>query len=325
SRGSLALAAGARLGARHLHVRDGGHSAAGGGLRQILHLPGRHRRQALCARGDRRRHQRGRRLLLCAGRQDHGLRRASPNLRSAGEPRAQRGARGLGDRHPLLLRLPGAHRRRRRRCHRCAFPGMTAPPRLPTFYRLVAFDAIDSTNEEAKRRAREGAAEGLLVWAKEQLAGRGRRGRSFASPPGNLYMSVLLRPERTPVAAAQLSFAAALAVGEAAAALLPDAARLRYKWPNDVLVDGRKLSGVLLESQASSEGRLDWLVIGMGVNLASHPDGLEFPAISLAAAGAVVTVEGLLVAVAERFLFWDEHWRRAGVASLREPWLGWSP
>jgi BirA family transcriptional regulator, biotin operon repressor / biotin---[acetyl-CoA-carboxylase] ligase len=198
---------------------------------------------------------------------------------------------------------------------------MTAPPRLPPFYRLVAFDAIDSTNEEAKRRAREGAAEGLLVWGREQLAGRGRRGRSFASPPGNLYMSVLLRPEQSAVEAAQLSFAAALAVGEAAASLLPDATRLRYKWPNDVLIDGRKLSGVLLESQASSEGGLEWLVIGMGVNLASHPEGLEFPAISLRAAGAVVTVEAMLVAVAERFLFWYEHWRRAGFASLREPWL----
>jgi BirA family transcriptional regulator, biotin operon repressor / biotin---[acetyl-CoA-carboxylase] ligase len=198
---------------------------------------------------------------------------------------------------------------------------MTAPPRLPAFYRLVTFDAIDSTNEEAKRRAREGAAEGLLVWAREQLAGRGRRGRSFSSPPGNLYLSVLLRPERPAVEAAQLSFAAALAVGEAAVALLPEPARLRYKWPNDVLIDGRKLSGVLLESQASSEGRLDWLVIGMGVNLASHPDGLEFPAISLKAAGAAVTVEGLLVAVAERFLFWYEHWRLAGFASLRDPWL----
>ncbi|HEV2551533.1 MAG TPA: biotin--[acetyl-CoA-carboxylase] ligase [Stellaceae bacterium] len=198
---------------------------------------------------------------------------------------------------------------------------MTAPPRLPPFYRLVAFDAIDSTNEEAKRRAREGAAGGLLLWAREQLAGRGRRGRSFSSPPGNLYMSVLLRPARPAVAAAQLSFAAALAVGEAAAALLPDAKRLCYKWPNDVLVDGRKLSGVLLESQAASEGRLDWLVIGIGVNLASYPEGLEFPAISLKAAGADVSVEALLTAVAERFLFWYERWREAGFAPLREAWL----
>jgi BirA family biotin operon repressor/biotin-[acetyl-CoA-carboxylase] ligase len=78
---------------------------------------------------------------------------------------------------------------------------------------------------------------------------------------------------------------------------------------------------VLLESQASSEGRLDWLVIGMGVNLATYPEGLEFPAISLKAAGSVVTLEALLVAVAERFLFWYERWRAAGFASLREPWL----
>jgi BirA family transcriptional regulator, biotin operon repressor / biotin---[acetyl-CoA-carboxylase] ligase len=198
---------------------------------------------------------------------------------------------------------------------------MTAPPRLPPFYRLVAFDALDSTNEEARRRAREGAAEGLLVWAKEQSAGRGRRGRSFASPPGNLYMSVLLRPTRSAVEAAQLSFAGALAVGDAAAALLADAARLSYKWPNDVLIDGRKLSGVLLESQAAGEGRLDWLVIGIGVNLASYPTGLEFPAISLKAAGAGISVEALLMAVAERFLFWYERWQAAGFAPLRTAWL----
>jgi BirA family transcriptional regulator, biotin operon repressor / biotin---[acetyl-CoA-carboxylase] ligase len=198
---------------------------------------------------------------------------------------------------------------------------MTAPPRLPPFYRLVAFDVIDSTNDEARRRAREGAAEGLLVWAKEQSAGRGRRGRSFASPRGNLYMSVLLRPTRLAVEAAQLSFAGALAVGDAAAALLPDAARLCYKWPNDVLIDGRKLSGVLLESQAAGEGRLDWLVLGMGVNLASYPEGLEFPAISLKAAGADISVETLLTAVAERFLFWYERWQAAGFAPLRAAWL----
>lgn len=197
---------------------------------------------------------------------------------------------------------------------------MTAPPRLPPFYRLVAFDALDSTNEEARRRAREGAAEGLLVWAKEQSAGRGRRGRSFASPPGNLYMSILLRPARSAVEAAQLSFAGALAVGDAAGALLADAARLSYKWPNDVLIDGRKLSGVLLESQAAGEGRLDWLVIGIGVNLASFPEGLEFPAISLKAAGADISVEALLMAVAERFLFWYERWQ-AGFAPLRAAWL----
>jgi BirA family transcriptional regulator, biotin operon repressor / biotin---[acetyl-CoA-carboxylase] ligase len=198
---------------------------------------------------------------------------------------------------------------------------MTAPPRLPPFYCLVAFDAIDSTNEEARRRAREGAAEGLLVWAKEQSAGRGRRGRSFASPRGNLYMSVVLRPTRLALEAAQLSFAAALAVGDAAAALLPDAVRLSYKWPNDVLIDGRKLSGVLLESQAAGEGRLDWLVIGIGVNLASYPAGLEFPAISLKAAGADISVEALLTAVAERFLFWYERWHAAGFAPLRAAWL----
>src|ERR1700758_3362130 len=113
---------------------------------------------------------------------------------------------------------------------------MTAQPRLSPFYRVESFDAIDSTNEEARRQAREGASEGTLIWARAQTAGRGRRGRSFVSPPGNLYISLLLRPEGAPAAAAQLGFAAALAIADAAAPLLPAGVRLGLKWPNDVLL-----------------------------------------------------------------------------------------
>jgi len=160
---------------------------------------------------------------------------------------------------------------------------MSAPPRLSGFYRLLSFAAIDSTNEEAKRQAAAGAPEGTLIWARAQQAGRGRRGRPWVSEPGNLYMSLLLRPDRAAPAAAQLGFAAALAVGEAALPLLPASAALAYKWPNDVLIDGRKTSGILLESQAAGEGRLDWLVVGIGVNLVSFPEGAEYPATSLAA------------------------------------------
>jgi hypothetical protein len=100
---------------------------------------------------------------------------------------------------------------------------MTDGGGLAPFFRLERFDAIDSTNEECKRRAARGAPEGTLIWAGAQTAGRGRRGRVWVSVPGNLYMSLLLRPERGAAAAAQLGFAAALAVGEAATALLPAA------------------------------------------------------------------------------------------------------
>jgi BirA family biotin operon repressor/biotin-[acetyl-CoA-carboxylase] ligase len=199
---------------------------------------------------------------------------------------------------------------------------MTATPRLPAFFRLLSFAELDSTNEEAKRQAAQGAPAGLLVWARAQTAGRGRRGRSFVSPPGNLYMSMLLRPDRAAAQAAQLGFAAALAVGEAALPLLPSAARLSYKWPNDVLIEGRKVSGILLESQAAAGGQLDWLVLGIGVNLVSYPENVESPAISLAAAGARdVTPEAMLETVAARFHFWCERWRDEGFAPLRAAWL----
>lgn len=199
---------------------------------------------------------------------------------------------------------------------------MTATPRLPSFYRLLSFAELDSTNEEAKRRAAEGAPAGLLVRAGAQTAGRGRRGRSFASPPGNLYMSILLRPDRPAAMAAQLGFAAALAVGEAALPLLPAGTRLAYKWPNDVLVEGGKVSGILLESQAAAGGRLDWLVVGIGVNLASYPENVESRAISLAAAGArAVAPEAMLEAVARPFYHWHERWRAEGFAPLRAAWL----
>ncbi len=198
---------------------------------------------------------------------------------------------------------------------------MTAPG-LPAFYRLGRFAEIDSTNEEAKREAARGAAEGTLIWAHAQSAGRGRRGRHWVSVPGNLYMSVLLRPPVGPGAAAQLGFAAALAVGDAVLPLLPAAAGLAYKWPNDVLVGGRKISGILLESQATGEGRLDWLVVGIGVNLVSFPPDAEFPATSLAAAGAAaIGVDAMLEAVAGRFHFWYERWRVDGFRPLREAWL----
>ncbi|HXP29939.1 MAG TPA: biotin--[acetyl-CoA-carboxylase] ligase [Stellaceae bacterium] len=195
-------------------------------------------------------------------------------------------------------------------------------PALEPFFRLLKFDQVGSTNGEAKRLAAAGAPEGTLVWAREQSAGRGRRGRAWASPAGNLYLSLVLRPDCAPRAAAQLGFAAAVAVGETCARFLPQAAELRYKWPNDVLLDGRKLAGILLESQSAGEARLAWLVLGIGINLASHPEATQYPATSLAAAGAVVTPETMIAVLAERLLAWYERWRGAeGFAAVRRAWL----
>jgi BirA family transcriptional regulator, biotin operon repressor / biotin---[acetyl-CoA-carboxylase] ligase len=198
---------------------------------------------------------------------------------------------------------------------------MRTAPSLPPFFCLLRFDRIGSTNDEAKQRAASGAPEGTLVWALEQTAGRGRRGRPWVSPPGNLYLSLVLRPQARPAEAAQLGFAAALAVAEACARFLPAGTEILCKWPNDVLIGGAKVAGILLESCADPERGLAWLVLGIGVNLAAHPDATEFPATSLAASGATVTPAALLPILAERLYAWYEIWRGQGFAPVRAAWL----
>src|SRR5262249_2745349 len=115
-------------------------------------------------------------------------------------------------------------------------------PALPSFFSLIALASTESTNEDLHRLARAGAAEGTLVWAREQTRGRGRRGRGWSSPPGNLYLSLLLRPLVPPGEAAQIGFVAAVALAEALETLLPPDRTLRCKWPNDLLIDGAKVS-----------------------------------------------------------------------------------
>ena len=158
-------------------------------------------------------------------------------------------------------------------------------PRLPDSYRLVSRETVGSTNDEATRLARSGAEQGTLVWALEQTAGRGRRGRAWSSPRGNLYASLVLRPPCQLEHAAQLGFVAALAVGDALAALVPGLREPALKWPNDVLVGGRKIAGVLLESEIGDGGNLAFLIVGVGINLVSAPTDSEFPATSVLGEG----------------------------------------
>ena len=184
---------------------------------------------------------------------------------------------------------------------------MTQTPDLPGGYTLAAFDTIGSTNDEAKRRAGEGAAEGTVVWARSQLGGRGREDRTWVSPPGNLYCSVVLRPAAI---SAQIGFVAALAAAEAVG---PDAT---LKWPNDVLLGGRKVAGLLLEAGAG------WIVVGCGINLISHPEGTPFPATSVkAATGQTFSAEAALSAFCAALDRWYRRWEGEGFAEVRGAWL----
>lgn len=192
---------------------------------------------------------------------------------------------------------------------------------LPPFFRLAAFDSLSSTSDEARRRAREGAPEGTVVTARVQTAGRGRQGRRWVSAPGNLYASVVLRPEAPVARAAQLGFAASLAVADALEPFAPSAA-VALKWPNDVLLGGRKVAGILLESEGGAAAGVHFVVLGVGVNLATHPADSEFPATSLkAASGRDVAPEAFLGMLAPALLVWYERWRREGFVGLRQAWL----
>lgn len=175
-------------------------------------------------------------------------------------------------------------------------------------------EELDSTNSEARRLAGAGEAGPLWITAERQSAGRGRRGRAWETGSGNLAATLLLRPAASSEIVAQLSFAAALAVADMAATHASQAA-ITVKWPNDVLADGRKLAGILLEA---GDG---WLAIGIGVNLAAAPDGTEFPATSLAALGVTLMPDVALTGIAARFAHWYDAWMSFGFEPLRKAWL----
>lgn len=197
-------------------------------------------------------------------------------------------------------------------------------PHLPPAYRLVALEEIDSTNAEAKRLAAEGAEDGTLVWARRQTAGYGRQGRDWASAEGNLFLSLIVRPDCPLSEAAQFSFVTAVALGDAIGSVAQPLLEIGYKWPNDVLLNNRKGAGILLESKADKAQRLEWLVIGLGVNVASFPaENTRLPATSLHFEGCAtdVTAVDLLEAFARHMLAWINAWLDEGFAPVREAWL----
>ena len=165
--------------------------------------------------------------------------------------------------------------------------------------------------------AQAGAEEGSWLRAERQTSGRGRQGRAWESPSGNLFASTLvrLRPDDPPPAT--LALVASLALYDAVAAFLPPDAldELSLKWPNDVLLRLAKLSGILLERQD------DAIVIGIGVNLATHPDDLDRLTISLSSYGSQPTPDIFLIELSERFASWVDSWRSDGLDHIRTSWL----
>ena len=196
------------------------------------------------------------------------------------------------------------------------------PSPVPRFGGLLVYDSVGSTNDIAKELAREGKPDRTLVWAREQTRGRGRRGRVWRSPPGNFYLSMILRPDVPAPRAAQLGFVVALGLGDALVDLAGHQLDLRYKWPNDLLVGGKKIAGILLESETTVTGEVDFVVVGLGVNTAVMPEDIDDPVTSLAAEGiSGVTPSVMLAAFARRFDRWERRWQRFGFAPIRAAWM----
>lgn len=197
---------------------------------------------------------------------------------------------------------------------------MSTPLPWPEGYRHIHFEIIGSTNDEARRLAAAGDAGPLWITADEQTAGRGRRGRVWVSPRGNLMSTLLLNPQKPVAECAQLSFVSAIAAADTVAHFAPEA-EVKVKWPNDVLANGRKISGILLES-ASAGGEPYFLAIGTGINLAHYPPDTEFPATSLLELGSRTPPAGeALAQLAVNFARWYEGWRGRGFAPIRDAWL----
>jgi BirA family transcriptional regulator, biotin operon repressor / biotin---[acetyl-CoA-carboxylase] ligase len=186
--------------------------------------------------------------------------------------------------------------------------------------RHIAYETLGSTNAEALARARAGERGPLWITAKAQTAGRGRRGSAWVSAPGNLFATLLLSEPSAAHDAPQLSFVAALALHDAlCACALPLAPRLKVKWPNDLLLQGKKIAGILIEGGSDPTFAV---AIGIGVNCASHPGDTGHPATDLAAAGAPVAPDQLLVALAQAMTQRLAQWQRGqGFASIRADWL----
>ncbi|MFL6861495.1 MAG: biotin--[acetyl-CoA-carboxylase] ligase [Allosphingosinicella sp.] len=180
---------------------------------------------------------------------------------------------------------------------------------------IRAVGETGSTNDDLAALARAGAPEGSWLRADLQTGGKGRQGRAWVSPPGNLHASTLVRLRPGDPPAPSLALVGAVALHEAVKAFAPDSP-VQIKWPNDLIAGGAKLAGILLEREGEA------VIAGFGVNLAHHPADTPRPATSLAAlAGAAPEPAAFLDPLADAFARWLARWRGEGIAPIRAAWL----
>lgn len=185
---------------------------------------------------------------------------------------------------------------------------------------IRTFEVLDSTNEECRRLADGGHRGNVWVMAGAQSAGRGRRGRQWISRRGNLFASLLYAIDCDLVTASQLSFVAALAVRDVVADLLQNSENVTCKWPNDILVGGRKISGILLETAGQVSETPSHVIIGFGINVSHHPENPQYPATNLNDEGGIVEVELVMDRLAGSMAHWVDIWKDHGFTPVRKAW-----
>ena len=204
----------------------------------------------------------------------------------------------------------------------CLTSGRDIADNLPDGFALHHVGTVDSTNDEAARLADAGAAAGTVVLADRQTRGRGRLGRRWRSEPGNLHASIVLRPACSLMAAAQLSLLAGVALADVLADAAPADAEVGLKWPNDILIDGAKVAGILLESTGDRRGGLAHVILGVGVNLVWAPADAGYATTSLQAKGFPERSPSTwLAGFATALAGWLDRWQRDGFADVRKAWV----
>jgi len=192
---------------------------------------------------------------------------------------------------------------------------------LPRVLELVTLERPDSARAQAERLAREGADEGTLVWAKGQTEGLGRGGRTWMSGHNNLHCALILRPGLPLAECCQLSLLACVACSIAMAEQAEPLVELRYRWPNDVLLNRGKVAGVTLSGEINDD-TVDWMVININVNVFDHPAVKGFAAASMRGEGFErCDREALLSAYGRELVSWLGRWSDEGFAPVRKAWL----
>ncbi|MBO6520732.1 MAG: biotin--[acetyl-CoA-carboxylase] ligase [Rhodospirillales bacterium] len=176
---------------------------------------------------------------------------------------------------------------------------------------------------EARLLADQGedaAPDGTLIWAREQTEGRGRRGNTWDSPKGNFYSSLIVRPDVQASRAAELSFVTGCAVFDTVGEVCDPGFECRLKWPNDILLNDAKIGGLLLETKAEAGQPVEYVIIGLGVNLKSHPKDTPFPATDFVDQGQMIPDTVFLEAYARHFMEWAAKWVEDGFEPIRQQW-----